>query len=343
MKHNSVIGGLFGLESKLLPKHVAPPFLIGRNVFLVNARSGIRLLVNQLRPPQVWIPSYLCHTISSAIDPKMTVISFYEVDYDLTVRSDQWVSEVKSGDLVLFIDYFGFSYDRRLAGLVKEKGAWVLEDACQALLSSQVGGAPSDFVLFSLRKWIGVPDGGILRLPEGFPLDGISLEAPANTWWLKILHATLLRREFDDGLTVRDWFKLFREAEDAAPTGHYAMSQLSRAIIENSVDYSIIVERRRDNYRTLLTRLASHAIFPSLERDVVPLGFPVRVAKRDAVRQALFEKQIYPPVHWAIEGVVPPEYEGSHRLAGRIMTLPCDQRYGPEDMDRMAEVFLKSE
>jgi hypothetical protein len=341
IKTNTIIGGLFGLEYEENPKKVTPSFISGRDLFLVNARSGIWLLVNRLRPPQVWVPSYLCHTILGAITPDETVLRFYEVDYDLKIRSGQWISEINSGDLVIFIDYFGFPYDHQIGVSVKEKGAWVLEDACQALLSSHVGGS-SDFVLFSLRKWIGVPDGGILRFPESIPINGISLDTPTASWWLKALQASILRREFDEGLPTREWFKLFRQVEDTAPTGLYAMSQLSKAISECSVDYSIVARRRRDNYFKLLEKLTEYAAFPQIDPDVVPLGFPVRLAKRDAVRQALFDHQIYPPVHWLIEGIIPPEYEDSHRLASEIMTLPCDQRYGPEDMERMAEVCLES-
>ena len=197
-------------------------------------------------------------------------------------------------------------------------------------------------MLFSLRKWIGVPDGGILRVPQSFPLSDISLEMPATTWWLKALQAAVLRREFDDGLPTREWFKLFREAEDTAPTGPCAMSQLFRTILEYMVDYSTVAQTRIDNYRMLLEKLALYAVFPRIEPDVVPLDFPVRVAKRDAVRQGLFDRKIYPPVHWLIDQVVPPAYEDSHRLASQIMTLPCDQTYGPEDMERMPEVFLES-
>jgi hypothetical protein len=189
-KHNSIIGGLFGLGSAPQLQASTPPFLSKRDVFLVNARSGIWLLVNRLRPPQVWVPSYLCRAITRAIDPDMTAVRFYEVDYDLKVRSAQWVSEVASGDLVVFIDYFGFSYDHRLAVAVKEKRAWVLEDAAQALLSTHVG-TPSDFVLFSPRKWIGVPGGGSLRVPETFPLTDISLKTAATTWWLTALQAAI--------------------------------------------------------------------------------------------------------------------------------------------------------
>jgi hypothetical protein len=340
-RHNSIIGGLFGLECGPHPQRLTPPFLTGKEVFLINARSGIWLLVNQLRPPQVWVPSYLCHTITESIDPNITVLRFYEVDYDLTIRSNEWVSEVASGDLVIFIDYFGYPYDRQFSAGVKEKGAWVMEDASQALLSCHVG-TNSDFVLFSPRKYIGVPDGGILRVPVSFPLFDIPLEAPATAWWLKALQATILRREFDDGVPSRDWFKIYREANNTAPTGAYAMSHLSKSIIEYSVDYLIVAKRRTDNYRTLLERLSAYALFPQMEPDVVPLGFPVRIAKRDSVLQALFDREIYPPVHWPIDGLVPSQYEESHRLSRQIMTLPCDQRYGTEDMERIADVFLQS-
>jgi hypothetical protein len=341
VSNNSIIGGLFGLECTPQPQELTPPFLTGRDVFLANARSGIWLLVNQLQPLHVWVPSYLCHTIIGAINLNITELRFYDVDYDLTVRSNEWVSEVASGDLVIFIDYFGYPHDHLLSARVKEKGAQVMEDASQALLSCHVG-ANSDFVLFSPRKYIGVPDGGILRVPESFPMRDISLEMPPTAWWLKALQTVILRREFDDGLPSREWFRLFREAEDATPIGPYAMTQLSRTILEYSVDYSLIAQRRIDNYCTLLERLAAYALFPRIETDVVPLGFPVYVANRDAVRQTLFDHEIYPPLHWEIENVVPPEYEESHRLSRQIMTLPCDQRYGTKDMERIADVFLQS-
>ncbi len=75
-KPNSIIGGLFGLEWALLPQGLTPPFLTGRDVFLVNARSGIWLLLNRLRPSQVCVPSFLCPTILGVIDPNITVLRY---------------------------------------------------------------------------------------------------------------------------------------------------------------------------------------------------------------------------------------------------------------------------
>jgi len=87
--------------------------------------------------------------------------------------------------------------------------------------------------------------------------------------------------------------------------------------------------------------LSHVGIFPELPSQVVPLGFPIRLKNRDAVRQRLFNHDIYPPVHWLIQRIVPSEFRDSHRLAAEIMTLPCDQRYDSEDMHRMAQLILK--
>ncbi len=60
------------------------------------------------------------------------------------------------------------------------------------------------------------------------------------------------------------------------------------------------------------------------------------------VRQRLFEAEIYPPVHWPIAGIVPSRFVESHRLNQEIMTLPCDQRYTTQDMDRIADIIVKT-
>lgn len=57
------------------------------------------------------------------------------------------------------------------------------------------------------------------------------------------------------------------------------------------------------------------------------------------MRNKLFSHEIYPPIHWAIDGVVPYEFKGSHELSSKIMTLPCDARYDIEDMERMVAVL----
>lgn len=335
---------MFGLPETVVPAVSGKPvdwmFLKDSNLFLANARSGIMILVDLLEPVNVWMPSYLCPTMIEAVDQKKTNLRFYEIDYDLQVPSVNWIEQIEAGDLVVLIDYFGFPMDPNVSTLAKKRGAWVLEDACQALLSEHVG-QYSDFVLFSPRKFIGVPDGGIVVSCCDITFDNIELKPVPTAWWLKMLEAVINRREFDGLGGGRRWYQLFKETDTTTPCGYFAMSDLSKMLLFNCFDYSQIAQRRIENYSLLLHKLKHIALLDNLPKRSVPLGFPVRHSKREQIRKNLFKEQIYPPVHWAIEGTVPNEFHESHLLENDIMTLLCDQRYSLHDISRLVTVFNK--
>jgi dTDP-4-amino-4,6-dideoxygalactose transaminase len=330
-----IIGGMFALDPAPPPRATPPSFLDG-NVLLLTARCGIHLLIERLRPGQVWMPSYLCGVMLEAVDRRRSGLRFFPVNCDLRAEDLAWVADVRPGDLVVLIDYFGFHGERACAEAVRRRGARVVEDACQALLSAHVGQG-ADYVLFSPRKFLGVPDGGILVSRAEPDLSDAALERPPGAWWLKAVAAGVLRREFDRHGGARPWFPLFQEIERSYPIGPYAMSELAEALLRHGFDYEAIAGARRANYRVLAEELGDLAVFRELPEDVVPLGFPIRHAERDRLRQALFRAEIYPPVHWETRGCVPEEFAESHRLAAQIMTLPCDQRYDAEDMRRMTK------
>lgn len=336
---NKIIGGTFGLPELRETGRPTPAFLREGDLLPVNARSGIRLLVEQLAPRRVWMPSYLCRAMLAGL-PEIP-IEFYEIGPRLRPTSLVWVPGVQPGDLVVLIDYFGWPSCPTLANLLRERGAWVLEDACQAMLTEGIGRA-ADFLLMSPRKFVGVPDGGILRSNrEEIDLSEIPLQPPPGEWWLKAFSAFAERGEFDRHGGSRAWFERRREADAGNPVGPYRMSDLSAALLAHGFDYREIARRRITNYRLLAERLGDLALFPDLPGGIVPIGFPIRLPERDQVRKALFRHGIYPPVHWPIEDAVPGRFEESHALAREIMTLPCDQRYDESDMARMAEIVRK--
>ena len=340
IRATGIIGGMFGLEEAKRIDKCYPPFLNEHAKLFANARSGLAYVIKQLSPSVVWLPSYLCVSVLEAVNKCMTEVKFYEVSYNLEIRALEWTGQVRKGDVVVFIDYFGCPYDVSLANRIKERGAWILEDACQALLSENNGHA-SDFILFSPRKFLAVPDGGIIGINCDVGMVDERLECAPVDWWLKAFNATVLRREFDLNGGDRRWFDLFQETDTNGPIGDYAISELSKVLLMNSFDYPTIAERRIENYQVLLERLKDIALIADISSKIVPLGFPIHLEMRDKLRQTLFEHEIYPPVHWHINGLVPIKYSDSHRLASKIMTLPCDQRYDSEDMERIADIVLQ--
>lgn len=306
------------------------------SIRMVNVRSCIRLLLEQLKPRNVWMPSYLCGAMLQSLRNISSQLRFIPVDANLRVEADEWIAEVEVGDVVVLIDYFGFAIEQGIASIVRARGAWILEDACQALLSDHVG-RYSDFVVVSPRKFIGIPDGGILYSVTNCGLLPMPMLSPPDGWWLKSLLAGISRREFDIFGGDRNWYHLFQQVESEQPVGNYRMSELSEAILQHCLDKTDLSARRRSNYRLLLDELSEFALYKDMPEDVTPAGFPIVTACRDVLRKTLFAYNIYPPIHWVIEGIVPAHFVQSHKLASGIMTLPCDHRYNAEDMHYIAK------
>ena len=217
-----------------------------------------------------------------------------------------------------------------------------MRDACQALLS---GGSCRhfDFQFFSPRKFLGVPDGGILAAtrPGGLSakLRDPPLARPRLDWWMKSFGSILGRHDYDLGSKSRDWFALYQQSEETAPTGPIAMSQLAEGLLRTAFDYDKIAARRRANYGVLLERLRDLALFPELLAEVVPLGFPIRVGNRDALRRSLFHQGIFTARTLA----------GARASAGDVSDGPAvggtdhdaalrPAAYDRPDMERIAEV-----
>ncbi len=341
------IGGVFALPNlgSLKTTSLGPHAHISvhKTILLANARSCLYLIVQQLQPKTVWLPSFLCSTMIEPIRALKVAWRFYPVTGHLEVQDQEWVGELHEQDLVVVIDYFGFPASESLKARVKSCGARIVEDASQALLTPGIGRG-SDFLLLSPRKFLGIPDGGLLLCMDreaAGSIPELQLSSPDQGPWLKALAACMLRQHSDLFGAHADWFRLFQESEAKAPCGLFSMSDLSRSLLSCAFDYDEIGQRRRSNYLRLLDHLGPLAVLAPLPAGVVPSGFPIRLENRDLVRSRLFEQQVFPPVHWPISGAVPETFTESHKLASSIMTLVCDQRYGSAEMDLTSEI-LKS-
>jgi len=341
-KHG-IIGGLFGLEVTATESSKEPLFASLSRTYFLNARCAIYEICRCLKPRVVWLPSYLC---SALLEPflKLSVpVRYYDASPQSKVPANDWVDQITRGDLVLVVHYFGFPNKTLPASEIGRRGGVILEDASQALFAKQQY-QESIGIVFSARKFFGVPDGGVLATLRPNVLDGPELGPPPEDWWSSAYDVSQMRREFDLAGGENRWFPLFKQVEESFPLGSYRCSDLARKLIEKGVDYPLMKKTRRENYMALADRLRGFALFPELDDETVPLGFPVCVHedRRDHVLEQLYSQGIYPPVHWRLEGIVPEEHRESHLLSRRILTLICDQRYTICEMKRQIEAFLSA-
>lgn len=346
VRHDSgILGGVFALE-RMSAATAAPPFSAGNVQYFLSVRCALTALIEAHKPKTAWLPSYLCGDILTPFVRRNVAIRFYTIDARLRVSNTSWAGEIQRGDVVLVIHYFGFANGDFPAAAVASQGAILVEDASQALFLPQQF-PQSLCILYSPRKFLGVPDSGILVAQGETGVESIKLEAPPLEWWREAVEVSLKRREFDLAGQVsggNNWFAQFQRVESEFPVGLFGASDLSRATLSN-VDYSAIRTRRRANYAKLLELTGQQAIFPELGAEVVPLGFPVQAGAgiRDQTLRKLHAARIFAPVHWPIEGIVPASFEESHKLSRGLITLVCDQRATLQDMQWQAGEFLASE
>ena len=109
-ENNKLVGGVFGLELNDNPSNFKPPFLYGDNLYLANTRSGIKLLIDNLKLKRCWLPSYLCKSIFLAVECCDIQVSYYPVDQNLSVSDLSFIDEIKSTSQVLYL-FFNASSD----------------------------------------------------------------------------------------------------------------------------------------------------------------------------------------------------------------------------------------
>lgn len=316
-------------------------------VWTASGRSAFALVLHHLQASgvrHVHLPAYLCESVLQPVRALGLQYSFYPVDADFIARP-----EPPAGAAVLLIHYFGWlnpaTEELRAEG---GRSFCLIEDACQALLSDWP--VPDDlarYVFLSPRKFGPVPLGGWCSIqPEQGPP---CKETEALAW--QSLTARLLRGAYlaepeapVDFSVETMYLTALRKVEtflDEHPTCG-GIPQIALKIIAG-LDWQDIAVRRRANWQHLSQLLDGHVepLMHDLPPQVAPLGYVVRLRDRDSVQDRLATQRIFCPVHWPLpEEVSPQRFPEAASLAKTCLTLPIDQRYGPEEMARIAEAVV---
>jgi dTDP-4-amino-4,6-dideoxygalactose transaminase len=293
------------------------------------ARAALKALLALRGVSRVWLPAYACRALAEgAADCEREWI---DVGFDLELDCAAIGRCLKTGDAVVAIDYFGRPPGGDFPALVRSRSdvLWI-EDRAQAMHT----GAPAwgDVALYSPRKLIGVGDGGLLVGKGPFPAPFGGPPPPPD--------AQRARATDPDGLRPEGWFPAFQAQERAFDATCGRMSPLTRRLLEQ-VAAAPQIAARQANARRLADALPDLALWPAERFDFAPMAFPIRAADRDRIAAAMAEAAIFCARHWSELPSDPSAFPTPHRLAGELLSLPCDQRYGAADMDRIVEALRR--
>jgi hypothetical protein len=330
---NRPIGGFFELheaDGAHAGVSVLEAWTGGRDhVAFVNARSAFAGLARHFPMASIWLPAFSCTDLLEGLDTAR--VKFYPLLEGFHPNLDVLGPLARAGDLVLVTSYFGLPATAETRSLATSlPHLWVIEDCAQAL---DPGAIWSHWRLYSPRKLLGVADGGILVARDhGGLLPGPECASNDAGLW----EAPLLRHADPEGFNNAAWHAANQKKERHMTASPKAISRRSLDLLSRTSLESLRAPRLR-NWHRLDRSLRKWSALPAAIA-APPLGYVIRVpaAGRAELLRKLYAERIFAAVHWAeIAGPVH-GFPREQRWSRELVTLPCDQRYGEPEMDRIA-------
>ncbi len=315
------IGGYFEWEFPL--KQYPFPHEDG---FLVNnARSALQLILQSIgNVSKVYLPYYTCDSVTLALEAIDIPYKQYHIDSQLQLDEDIFLH---GNEYLVYTNYFGIM-DSYCARLAEQYGEKLIVDNAQALYAPHIKGTHS---IYSCRKYIGVPNGGIAVSDAINTLDGIPFSRMFDRC------GALLSRAEDD---VTTGYKLFKDNDHRfRDDGILQMSLISKSIL-HSIDHDAIIAKRRTNFEYLhsVLRKYNKLSIPDMDNFVCSLAYPFYTNNLE-LRKTLIENGIFVAQYWPnVLGWCDENYS-EFNLTTHILPLPIDQRYGIKDMERIISII----
>jgi len=335
-------------------------YYMGRYAFYQGLRS---LLAAGSPRRRVLLPALHCSVLVEACLAAGLTSEFYPVS--LTGAPDLAALRSQAGPDVLavvVVHLYGWPADvAAVKAAVSHSGAAIVEDCAHALFSRAGGayvGSSGDVSIFSLRKSLPVPDGGVLRLNRA----GLSAVPPVLVRAALRRGAGTTARLLGGGAVIRVVRRLARSrataGRDGAPPGgelsgfapalvRASMSPLTRQVAARVVP-SDIVQRRRAAYTGLHHLLEDHPrfrpLFEGLPEGVCPLSLVILHPRRDQVETALLDRGVEV---WSFgrghhSSFDPSRFPETRQLCDESLALPVHQEMDPNDLEHLADLVRES-
>ncbi|MEO0366109.1 MAG: hypothetical protein AAF265_11495, partial [Pseudomonadota bacterium] len=306
----------------------------GRDCIVGLARAGSLIWSTN----QLWVPDYFCEDVAAAWQAAGVRVS----NYNAMPGGVDGLPKGSPGDAVLVVNFFGVDNVEETTAKLMGAGYCVFEDHTHDPVGSAAAGSRAHYCLAALRKYLPITDGALLWSPQGLQLP----EVPAERFDRHDgVAAMALKAAYESGqCNDKELKQRFRELQHA----HHEQIEAGDAPLRPSIWSEAQLqsglplawrEQRDENARCLVNALSDAQGITTLFQDwgagTVPYCVPVLFESeqaRDSTRQALIASQVYPPVHWSLNQA---EWDLAAALSRRILSLPCDHRYGVADMRRI--------
>ena len=311
------IGGYLELELKSIGCLYPTAFPVN------NGRAGLELIVKARNYTHVYLPEYICPVVFDKLNQMGVKWTSYRINESLEVACP--LPKLGETDGFLYVNYFGIKNDY-CQQLITRTNNLIL-DLTQAFFFNP---PPHVDSFNSVRKFVGVPDGGFV-----FGDFVAGLDLPQAKSWQGCEH--LLRRLDDD---VPGGYEAFKANDSAmCDWSPMRMSNLTKRMIQ-AIDFNNVKLKRIRNFQYLHQVLrATNELIIAESGGEGPLCYPYLARDGATLRKKLIENQIFVPTYWSnIEKYFTPT-DATTVFQKNLVCLPIDQRYCVKNMDDIIEAL----
>jgi perosamine synthetase len=332
------------------PEERTELYASGRDAF-ARALEGL-----EIRPGEhVLLPAYICRSLLPSLRNRGVEVDLYRVDRGLRVDLDSVRDGLKAGASgVVVAHYFGVPGPvEEVAGLCREFGAALIEDAVHLVAPGPLPGLDRHAAVFSFRKWVPAPDGGAVVWAARRASKGTPSPKPATPRDLvRLAYLSVNALEVATGLGLR--LLLLRSArmrkrlnrrdeEWVVPGRPRPISSVALRVLGRTDVRTLAATRHRHSARLAAARLGrgTQQFWAPGAMPQVPFVFPVLAEARDAVLARLQWRGINARIYWErlptpLVDIVGDEAQW---VSSRLLCLPVHQALSDAQVERMVDTL----
>lgn len=308
---------------------------------LRSGRDTLKAIAREYESCVALLPALACDSMVHPFELYGHKIRYYKLNEDYSIDLDS-LNVGTDRTLFLYADYFGRPaiIDEKLQKMRETGNIIFIEDRTHNLLQERKYTFKPDYIIASLRKWLPVPDGGLLWGEISKPFGN---DTAFSTTRLK---AQCMRHEFlvcgDEKIKTqyRNIFSIVSKLMDEDEPS--AMSAYSYALAKDT-DWDLVRKTRQQNAEILILTLSASPYITLIQDKAgfSDLYVPFIVPKRDEVQKRLSAKGIFNTIIWPLSDQQNEACKVAKFTVENMLAAPCDQRYTEEDMKTIGAEIVR--
>ena len=347
------IGGEFSLRQGLKINEKRPDGLSGHLRLVSSGRDALRAVMSYFpNKYRIFVSAYTCDSVFAALSliPRVEVIvvdiddSMYPSAAALSALIGSTAQDF-STDIYLLGSVFGIDYPPSLLDFLesfRSRNGVVIEDITHRIDLNST--SERDAWFCSVRKWFGTPGLGAFSVS----LTANKLESEnlfcsrVSNLRLRNVSMKLLGCKHSQQFFRRPLIEYLRWTDRRLGLNRKISTPNSTDVAAfNSIDWNSLLKTRRTNKKALELLLKDIGGIRLVNSSTSTDGsFPLTIwvdKDRDGLRSYLRAANIFAPILWPIVSPLNQNLARAKVVSEHILTLPLDQRYGINEVNRCAD------